>query len=106
MRRDFFKKISLITLGLVLGAQSLCANPAEWPKEVNFGVIPVAERLLWNFGIASIILIPNTVNREKNPKIRFCLKAGIIFMYLIYFYYTIGVKNNNNVLPYKTIFMR
>lgn len=42
MRRDFFKKISLITLGLVLGAQSLCANPAEWPKEVNFGVIPVA----------------------------------------------------------------
>ena len=42
MRRDFFKKISLITLGLVLGAQSLCANPAEWPKEVNFGVVPVA----------------------------------------------------------------
>lgn len=42
MRRDFFKKISLITLGLVLGAQSLCANPSEWPKEVNFGVIPVA----------------------------------------------------------------
>lgn len=42
MRRDFFKKISLITLGLVLGAQSLCANPSEWPKEVNFGVVPVA----------------------------------------------------------------
>jgi len=42
MRRDFFKKLGLTALALTLGAQTLSANPQEWPKEVNFGVIPVA----------------------------------------------------------------
>jgi phosphonate transport system substrate-binding protein len=42
MRRDFLKKISIATIALTLGAQTLSANPSEWPKEVNFGVIPVA----------------------------------------------------------------
>ncbi len=42
MRRDFLKKLGLATLALTLGAQTLSANPQEWPKEVNFGVIPVA----------------------------------------------------------------
>lgn len=42
MRRNFLKTIGLTALTLTLGAQTLSANPSEWPKEVNFGVIPVA----------------------------------------------------------------
>lgn len=42
MRRDFFKKIGLATLALTLSASTLSANPQTWPKELNFGVIPVA----------------------------------------------------------------
>ena len=42
MRREFFKKIGLATLALTLSASTLSANPQTWPKEINFGVIPVA----------------------------------------------------------------
>ncbi|ADG92022.1 phosphonate ABC transporter, periplasmic phosphonate binding protein [Arcobacter nitrofigilis DSM 7299] len=42
MRRDFLKKLGLATLALTLSASTLSANPQNWPKEINFGVIPVA----------------------------------------------------------------
>ncbi len=42
MRRDFFKKLGLATLAVTISAQTLSANPQNWPKEVNFGVVPVA----------------------------------------------------------------
>ncbi len=46
MRREFFKKLGLATLAITMSAQTLSANPQEWPKEVNFGVIPIAGLLL------------------------------------------------------------
>lgn len=70
------------------------------------GQIPGMQRILWDFGIASIILIPNTILKEKKRNTRFILKAVVIILYLGYFYYTVGIKNSNNVLPYKTIFSR
>jgi phosphonate transport system substrate-binding protein len=42
MRRDFLKKMGLATLALTLGISTLSAKEANWPKEVNFGLIPVA----------------------------------------------------------------
>ncbi len=42
MRRSFLKKAVFTTLALTLGASTLSANANEWPKEINFGVIPVA----------------------------------------------------------------
>lgn len=42
MRRNFLKAIGLTTLAVTLGVQTLSANQNEWPKEVTFGVIPVA----------------------------------------------------------------
>jgi phosphonate transport system substrate-binding protein len=42
MRRDFLKKLGLATFALTLSASTLSANPQNWPKEINFGVIPVA----------------------------------------------------------------
>lgn len=40
--KGFLKKLGLATLALTLSAQALSANPKDWPKEVTFGVIPVA----------------------------------------------------------------
>ena len=42
MRRSFFKKAALTTLALTLGASALSAKQANWPKEITYGVIPVA----------------------------------------------------------------
>ncbi|WP_458700059.1 phosphonate ABC transporter substrate-binding protein [Sulfurospirillum sp. 1307] len=42
MRRSFLKKAVLTTLALTLGASTLSATQKDWPKELNFGVIPVA----------------------------------------------------------------
>ena len=42
MRREFFKKVGVTTLALTLSALTLNANPNSWPKEINFGIIPVA----------------------------------------------------------------
>jgi|TARA_R110002033_G_scaffold13325_3_gene39787 phosphonate transport system substrate-binding protein len=42
MRRDFLKKLGLATFALTLSASTLSANPQNWPKELNFGIIPVA----------------------------------------------------------------
>ncbi len=42
MRRTFLKTLGVTALVATLGAQTLSANPKAWPKEVTFGVIPVA----------------------------------------------------------------
>ncbi len=70
------------------------------------GKIPVAHRLLWVFGMPGVILIPNVIASRKNKKERALLTFVIALIYIIYFIYTIGVKNSNNVLPYRTIFDR
>ena len=70
------------------------------------GEIPSANRILWNFAIASIILIPNTITKEHNRSARIFIKTAVVILYLVYFYYTVGINNSNNVLPYRTIFDR
>ena len=52
MRRDFLKKITILGLGLGLSISALSANQNDWPKELNFGVIPVAgaQKLKDTFG--------------------------------------------------------
>ena len=70
------------------------------------GKIPVAHRLLWVFGMPGIILIPNVIACRKNKYERLLMTFIIVVFYIIYFIYTIGVKNSNNVLPYNTIFER
>ncbi|MGB3750125.1 MAG: phosphonate ABC transporter substrate-binding protein [Arcobacteraceae bacterium] len=42
MRKSFLKKIAIATTVLGLTISSLSANQKEWPKEIIFGVIPVA----------------------------------------------------------------
>ena len=68
------------------------------------GKVPVAHRLMWVFGLPGIILIPNVISSRTSKKERFILTLVITILYIIYFVYTIGVKNSNSVLPYRTIF--
>ena len=42
MRRSFLKKAVVATLALTLGTSALSAKEANWPKEITYGVIPVA----------------------------------------------------------------
>jgi len=70
------------------------------------GIIPGAHRVLWNFGIASIILIPNNIAKKHNGNARILIKTTVVILYLVYFYYTVGINNSNSVLPYRTIFSR
>lgn len=42
MRKSFFKKAVVATLALTLGASAMSAKQANWPKEITYGVIPVA----------------------------------------------------------------
>lgn len=70
------------------------------------GKIPIAHRLLWIFGLPGIILVPNIIAGRKDKKVKLLLTVLIGIVYAVYFVYTIGVKNSNTVLPYKTIFSR
>ena len=42
MIKSFFRKVAITTAVLGLTVSSLSANKKEWPKEIVFGVIPVA----------------------------------------------------------------
>lgn len=70
------------------------------------GKIPVANRIQWIFGLSSIILLPNVIKCQKDKETRVIVTLLVVILYALYFWYTIGVKNSNNVLPYRTIFSR
>lgn len=70
------------------------------------GKVVMINRLRWMFGLPSIILVPMALKNIKDKRNRLLLLLGIIVMYSIYFSYTIGVNNSNNVLPYRTIFTK
>ena len=50
------------------------------------------------FSLFSVILLPNCVSKEKNPKIRLLLKLGIIFTFYFYFWY--ANHNGSSIVPY------
>lgn len=68
------------------------------------GVIPLIRRLRWATGFSVILLIPFAISMISNSKKRLSIFVIVIFLYCIYFGYTVGINNSNNVLPYKTIF--
>lgn len=70
------------------------------------GKVPIAHRLPWNFGLVGVILVPNIIKSQKDKNMQVMLTGMIVILYFIYFYYTVGVKNSNSVLPYQSIFSR
>ena len=70
------------------------------------GRIVLMLRMLWVFGLPSIILVPIVLEKIPRDKDRKLIAAAIIVMYVIYTLYTVGMQNSNSVLPYQTIFSR
>lgn len=68
------------------------------------GKIVLLLRILWIFGLGSVIALPLALHRFENERDRWLLTGGVVLLYLVYFFYTVGVQNSNGVLPYQTIF--
>lgn len=70
------------------------------------GHIVLMLRILWIFGLSSVISLPLALANIKNQRDRLFIMAGIATLFILYTIYTVGLQNSNGVLPYKTIFGR
>lgn len=78
---------------------------ATWLSMLT-GKVVLMNRLRWLFGLPIIIAIPLALQKIEKKEYRIAVYALIVILYIIYTQYTIGFMNGNNVLPYKTIFLR
>ena len=76
---------------------------ALWASALT-GKIVLIDRYRMVFGLASIILVPLTLNGIKNKNTRVICSVAVVTLYFVYAMYTVGVQNGNMVLPYQTIF--
>lgn len=70
------------------------------------GRIVLMLRLLWVFGLPSVISLPLAMEGIENQKNRKLIASVICVLYVMYFIITVGINNSNTVLPYQTIFSR
>lgn len=70
------------------------------------GQVVLILRLMWAFGLPSIILVPLSIEKLAASKERHIVIAALVFLYFLYTLYTVGIQNSNSVLPYQSIFMR
>ena len=70
------------------------------------GKVVLISRIRWMFSLPSIILLPMVLSKVKRKNDRLFITAVLVILYAVYFYYTIGINNSANVLPYQTIFSR
>jgi len=70
------------------------------------GRVVLILRLMWIFGLSSIVLVPMALANIKDAKLRRICTIAIMVLYFIYASYTVGVMNSNHVLPYQTVFSR
>ena len=70
------------------------------------GKIVLMLRLLWVFGLPSVISLPVAMEGIENQKNRKLIASVICVLYVLYFIITVGINNSNTVLPYQTIFSR
>lgn len=81
-----------------------------WLQIISFvlasigSVVVLVERLRWMFGLPSIILLPLAISNIRNKSERFILGFLVVILFSAYAFYTIGIKNGHETLPYKTIF--
>ena len=76
---------------------------ALWASALT-GKIVLIDRYRMVFGLASIILVPMTLNGIENKNTRIICSAAVVTLYFAYAMYTVGIQNSNMVLPYQTIF--
>lgn len=70
------------------------------------GKVVLISRIRWMFSLSTVIFLPIVLSKVKRKNDRLIITVAMVILYAIYFYYTIGVNNNYNVLPYQTLFSR
>ncbi len=66
--------------------------------------VPLMNRFRSIYSLSVIILIPITVSKIQNKKLRLWAIWGVVALYTIYAVYNLLVYNTSDVLPYYTIF--
>lgn len=66
--------------------------------------IPGSFRVFYMFIPIYMSLIPNMLSSVSNNALRFVLKIGIMAMFILLFVYVILMQNQNETLPYQSIF--
>lgn len=70
------------------------------------GEIVLFLRMLWLFGLPSVVAVPMALSYIPNKKSQRLIAAAIVLIYFIYISYTVGIQNSNDVLPYQTVLTR
>lgn len=70
------------------------------------GSFPLASRIFLNFYHVQLITIPLLLQKEKRKQMRMLMYILYVIGFGTIFAYSVGYKNGNKVLPYRTIFDR
>lgn len=70
------------------------------------GMIPLISRIFINFYQIQFLSIPLIISKFKNKYTKNTLYILCVLLFTLNFIYSIGIKNGNNVLPYRWIFSR
>lgn len=65
---------------------------------------PLAYRIVNNFSVFQILLIPMAVSREDRPLLRWSLNAAVIIAFTLLTVITIFLNGEHAVVPYQTVF--
>ena len=65
------------------------------------GSVALIQRIQLFFGMQQVLLIPRALDAIDDKRGRWLFRCGLIAVYLVYIYVTVGLWNSNVVLPYK-----
>lgn len=68
------------------------------------GLIVLVRRLIYTFGLPSIILVPMAIRKFKDQKIRILISAMVVVLFSVYAFIVIYINKNHNVIPYNSVF--
>lgn len=71
---------------------------------ILMNIVPLMERIYWQFGFIQIISIPYIINMYKLRKTRQELRFLIYTIFFVYCIYDIIILKDHHVIPYQSIF--
>lgn len=70
------------------------------------GKVVLISRIRYMFGLSTVIFLPIVLSKVRRKNDRRIISVVMVILFAIFFYYTIGINNSYNVLPYQTFFSR
>ena len=65
------------------------------------GQIVLIQRIQQLFAFPQVVMIPKALACIKTRRMRWLVRLGVILVYVVYMYITVGLWNSNHVLPYR-----